>query len=479
MAEDMQLYQQLEALPNSLRFGAKQLQVRIARTTNLLPVGQDSANSSGSSTVRFRFPSASIINLSSATVSFQTTISGLVVGTAGSDFINALIPASYKYVRRAQFFLGGVSVAGSLSNNYNQIYHAMVKGAGNNQYCRSKVIEGLTEVSDLYDQYGYLNQAPAATSKVAYQQIDDFLLLAKGNGNANEMMIDTSIWNDLELQLDFDNNAILSIYQDGAASATAAAAVQWALSNMRLNVDVISSIPAIYASFVELRASQAAPIRLCFQNLVSQIQLAQSTTRIQISSTCIDGVMVCALGSNQNSTVPFTGNVLTSQVIDATNPPKFDFISGLNNTTAQSGFSAIIQLGTANYPTTAYSNAYLLADSTMNHFWHNSVAATCLLYQRTNIINTTNVLTSACAQDLYQAPNFLTSQFIWVQSFSIEDGWSSSQKVLSGVDTSSTNVDLLVITSGIANGSTQFLMVGLLTSVLEYDTVAKRVRVIQ
>jgi hypothetical protein len=149
MAEDMQLYQQLEALPNSLRFGAKQLQVRIARTTNLLPVGQDSANSSGSSTVRFRFPSASIINLSSATVSFQTTISGLVVGTAGSDFINALIPASYKYVRRAQFFLGGVSVAGSLSSNYNQIYHAMVKGAGNNQFCRSKVIEGLTEVSDL------------------------------------------------------------------------------------------------------------------------------------------------------------------------------------------------------------------------------------------------------------------------------------------------------------------------------------------
>jgi len=47
------------------------------------------------------------------------------------------------------------------------------------------------------------------------------------------------------------------------------------------------------------------------------------------------------------------------------------------------------------------------------------------------------------------------------------------------VDTSSTNVDLLVITSGLANGSTQFLMVGLLTSVLEYDTVAKRVRVIQ
>lgn len=478
MAEsDMALYQQLDALPNSLRFGAKQLQVRIARTTNLLPIGQDSVNSNGSGVVRFRFPSASIINLSSATVSFQTTISGLVVGSSGQNFVNALIPASYKYVRRAQFFLGGVSVAGSLSNNYNQIYHAMVKGAGNKQFCQSKVIEGLTEVSDLYDQYGYLNVAPAATSKVAYQQIDDFLLLAKGNGNANEMMIDTSIWNDLELQLDFDNNSILSIYQDG--TATGGSSVAWALSNMRLNVDVISSIPPIYASFVELRASQAAPIRLCFQNLVSQVQLAQSTTRVQVSSTCIDGLMVCGLASNYNSTVPFTGNVAVAAVIQATNPPKFNFNSGLNDTTAQSGFSAIIQLGTANYPTTAYNNAYLLADSTMNHFWHNSVAATSLLYQKTNIVNTGTAATSVCEGDLYQAPNFLTQQFIWVQSFSIEDGWSSSQKVLSGVDTSSTNVDCLVITNGIANGSNNLLLVGLLTSVLEYDTIAKRVRVIQ
>ena len=480
MAEnDMALYQQLDSLPNSLRFGAKQLQVRVARTTNLLPIGQDSANSNGSGGGRFRFPSASIINLSSATVSFQTTISGLVVGSAGSNFINALIPASYKYIRRAQFFLGGVSVAGSLVNNYNQCFHAMVKATANNQYTYSKVIEGLTEVSELYDQYGYLNVAPAATTKTAYQQIDDFLLLARGNGNCSEMMIDTSIWNDLELQLDFDNNSILSIYADGTATNTQAQSVAWALANMRLNVDVISSIPPIYSSFIELRASQNAPIRLCYQNLVSQVQLAQSTTRVQISSTCIDGVMVCALPSNYNSTVAFTGNVLTTQVIQATNPPKFNFNSGLTDSTAQSGFSAIIQLGTANYPTTAYSNAYLLADSTMNHFWGASIAATCLLYQKVNIVNTSSAATAICEQDLYQAPNFLTQQFIWVQSFSLEDGWSSSQKVLSGVDTSSTNVDLLVITNGIADGSRNFLMVGLLTSVLEFDTISKRVRVIQ
>ena len=83
------------------------------------------------------------------------------------------------------------------------------------------------------------------------------------------------------------------------------------------------------------------------------------------------------------------------------------------------------------------------------------------------------------AVDTYVNPNYLTNQFIWVQSFSLQDGWSNPDKVLSGIDTSSTNVDILIITSGLAQNNQNFLMVGLLSSVLEYDTVVKRVRVIQ
>lgn len=473
MADDMMA--QMDALPNSLRYGARQLQVRITRNTNILPIGQDSVTSSGSGTCRFRFPSSSLINLSSATISFTTTISNLVTGT---NFVNALIPASYKYVKRCQFFLGGVSVAGSLSNNYNQIYHAMIKGAANTQFTQSKVIEGYTELTEAYDNFGYLNSAPSATTKTCYQQLDDFLLLAKGNGGANEMFIDTSIYNDMDIQLDFDNNSILSIYQNG--TATTGNQVQWALSNLRLNVDVISSIPQIYASVIELRASQSSPIRLCYQNLVSQVQLIQSTTRLQISSGCIDGLMVCGLASNFNSVVPFSGNVAADEVLDVTNVPKFDFISGLNQTTANSGFSAIVQVGSANYPSTAYNSAFLLADSTMNHFWHSSVSATSLLYLQVNLVN--NAAAGAgddCQQGRYTQENYLNNQFIWVQSFSIEDGWSSSQKVLSGIDTSSQSVDTLVITSGLADGSRNFLLVGLLTSVLVYDTISRTVSVIQ
>lgn len=475
MAEnEMQMMQQLDALPAALKYGAKQLQVRVNRTTNILPISVDSVAGDGSSSVRFRFPSASIINLSSATVSFRTTISGLVTGS--TNFVNALIPASYKYVRRVQFFLGGISVAGSLSNAYNQVYHAMLKSTASKPYCHTKVIESYTEVSDLYDQFGYLNQPPAATSKVAYQQLDDFLLLARGNGGSSEMMIDTSIWNDLEMQLDFDNSSILSICADGTGNP---AGVSWALSNLRLNVDVISSIPPIYASVLEVRAASAFPIRLAYQNFVSQIQLVQPTTRIQVSSTCIDGLMVCALASNYNSTVAFASNVAANTSIDCTNPPKFDFVSGLTNDTAQNGFSASLQVGTALYPTTPYNTAFLLADSTLNHFWSNSVSARSLLYQQELLQNNSVAGSQAIVSGRYVATNYLNNQFIWVQSFSLCDGWSDPNKILSGIDTSATNAEILVITSGIANGSQNFLMVGLLTSVLEYDTVSRRVRVIQ
>lgn len=483
MTDSSEMMAALDALPQSLRYGARQLQVRITRNTNILPIGQDSVNSSGSGTCRFRFPSASIINLSSATVSFNTTISNLKVGTSGAAFINALVPASYKYIKRCQFFLGGISVCGSLSNNYNQIYHAFVKSVGNTQYTQSKVIEGYTELTELYDDFGILNSPPAGTdgstvTKSCYQQIDDFLLLAKGNGNASEMMIDTSIWNDMDLQLDFDNNSILSVYAD--VGSTGADQVSWALSNLRLNVDVISSIPSIYAQVIELRAAQSTPIRLVFQNLVSQVQVIQNTTRLQISSGCIDGLMVCGLASNFNSFQAFTGNVASNQTVEATNPPKFDFISGLNSrTTALTGFSAIIQVGSANYPSTAYSNALLLADSTMNYFWNASMAATSLLYLQVNLVNSSTSGGDTTAQSRYVQQNYLDNQFIWVQSFCLENGWQSSQKVLSGIDTSSQNTDVLVITSGLADNSKNFLLVGLLSSVLVYDTVARTVSVIQ
>ena len=475
------LMSQMESLPLSLRYGVRQLQTRINRNTNLLPVGKDDVSGNGAGTVRFRFPSASIINLSSISISFNSTISGLDTGT---NWINALVPAAYKYVKRAQFFLGGVACCGSLCQEYNQVYHAMLKATTNLQYCHAKTLNGFTEVSDLYDKFGELANVPASSTKTCFQVLDDFLLLARGNGASvnPDMFIDTSLWNDLELELLFDNNAILSVFTNSAGKPStwandAAAGVSWALSNIRLNVDCISSIPAVYGAVMELRTSRPEPIRLVFQNIVSQVAVVQGTNRIQVSSTSIDGLMICGLVSDYNTPKAFVANLSanTEQNINITNNPKFNFVSlGLNE---NSVFSGVLQVGTTTYPTTAYNNVFLLADSTFRHYWHNSIVATSLLYQKVNVnVDASNIIVQE--SDPYIINNFLSNQFIWVQSFCLEDGWSSASKTLSGIDTQSTNTDILIILN-ITTNAYSLLMIGLLSSYLEYDTQSRRVRVIQ
>ena len=102
--------------------------------------------------------------------------------------------------------------------------------------------------------------------------------------------------------------------------------------------------------------------------------------------------------------------------------------------------------------------------------------ARSLLYQNTLADVVSGAYTTVVAP--FVNPNYGNNQFIWVQSFSLEDGWSSAGKILSGIDTSATNVDILVQTN-LANASYSFLLIGLLSSVLEYDTQARRVRVLQ
>jgi len=102
-----------------------------------------------------------------------------------------------------------------------------------------------------------------------------------------------------------------------------------------------------------------------------------------------------------------------------------------------------------------------------------------LLYSRENSVSTGTAGQQEIAEAPYVIDNFLTNNFIWVQSFSLSDGWADANKVLSGIDTSATNLDCLILTSGLYDNTSNFLLVGMLTSVLEYDTVLKTVRVIQ
>jgi hypothetical protein len=69
----------------------------------------------------------------------------------------------------------------------------------------------------------------------------------------------------------------------------------------------------------------------------------------------------------------------------------------------------------------------------------------------------------------------LSENFVWVQSFSDGEGWAT--KVLTGIDSASQNLDVIVNANCPTGGS---VMIGaLLTSLLVFDTRTGQVSVVQ
>ena len=82
----------------------------------------------------------------------------------------------------------------------------------------------------------------------------------------------------------------------------------------------------------------------------------------------------------------------------------------------------------------------------------------------------------AAGASSYNRTAFLNENFVWVQSFCDQEGWAS--KILTGVDTASQNLDIIVNTAAkTANGS--IFMGALLTSMLVFDTKTGVVSVVQ
>jgi hypothetical protein len=76
----------------------------------------------------------------------------------------------------------------------------------------------------------------------------------------------------------------------------------------------------------------------------------------------------------------------------------------------------------------------------------------------------------------YKRSAFLDENFVWIQSFGDQEGWAS--KILTGIDTASQNLDIVITHSAIAADGSLF-MGALLTSMLVFDTKTGVVSVVQ
>ncbi len=484
------------AIPDSLKWGCTQSTIRTNRY-RLVPQGSQSAGQNG--TIRVRLPERSLVRLSSLSAYFNFNIFGL--SSNATDFNNALIPASYKPFRSVRFLVNGQSASGHLAQNYDVIYEALVQSSTDDRWALSRLSQGYKELVAFADDsstgvttattttnnlvIASAIAAPAAgvPYKTQYMYAEDFLGLPRinGKGGQNGGVIDTSLFGVVEVEFILNDNSILTTWGATANAVTACQNISWSLSDFRCEISVVSSVSPAYVELMAMRLSDSAPIKCAFQNYVQSVATASGNNRLQVNSSCVDMLMVLPMAYNWNTLVPIGPNsalggagnaygALTAGSFYPVQPVHYQFNSGLDLTTEATCRLQIL-VGSETYPKTIISHALDVFDINQDSFFHGSTSNKNMFYYGL----------AGGASATYSRALALASSCIHAQAFSLQsEGWASS--VLTGLDTASQNVDIIVQSQNFpaaagANVGVQML-VALTTSQLVYDPQTASVSVI-
>ena len=486
------------SIPDSLRWGCSQSTIRTNRY-RLVPQGSTSVGENG--TVRIRLPERSLVRLSSLSAYFDMTLSGISIDA--TNFNNALIPSSFKPFRSVRFLVNGQSASGHLAQNYDVIYNALIQSSVDDRWALSRLAQGYKELIQFADDSStsltlatasalqnslVLASAGASATKTQYMYAEDFLGLPRinGKGGVNGGVIDTSLFGVVEVEFIMNDNSILTTWGATATAVTNCSNIHWGMTNFRCEIDVITSVSPAYVELMALKLSDPAPIKVAFQNYVQTVSTAQGNNRLQVNSQCVDMIMVLPMASTWNTLVPIGGQAsalggggnafgaLANSSLYPVQPVHYQFNSGCDLTNENTVRLQII-VGSQTYPQTVIAHALDIFDINTNSFFHGSTSNKNLFYY--GIATTTTGAQFAT----YSRALALASSCIHAQSFSLQsEGWASS--VLTGLDTASQNVDIIVQSQffprqiGGADGVQ--MLVALTTSQLVYDPQTASVSVI-
>jgi hypothetical protein len=138
-----------------------------------------------------------------------------------------------------------------------------------------------------------------------------------------------------------------------------------------------------------------------------------------------------------------------------------------------------IQIGSDTFPKIPIMDAQDVSDITTNSLFSNSLYSQNLLYNGLTL-NTGGDATLAFDANVvsnYSRAAFLRENFVYIQSFADQEGWAARN--LTGVDTSSQNLDVICnMPINSAAGSALFIG-ALVTSMLVFDARTGAVSVVQ
>lgn len=463
-------------LPDALKYSASHSTIRTNRF-RLVPQGSDSITPNG--TVRIRLPEKSLVRLSSLSAYFKATVNGLTHDA--TNWANAQIPASYKFFRSVRFYVGGQIASGGLCNHYDQIYDALLKASADEAFLQSRFNEGYKELLGASDDAVigqpslYASPGAGVTEKVQYLTCSDFLGLPRCNGGGG--VIDTSLFNSVEIEFSMNDDSILNVAKGGSGNISA---ISWKLEDFRVDVDCVVSVSPLYVEMMALRLAESAPIKFPYQNMVSVIATNTNSNRIQVNSQSVDMFLCAPLRNAYNTKKEISNNQLCC------NHYKYDSKIGdaggsasnqQTYITNEGTVSLSLTVGSDQYPKLPIRHALEVPDLTINTLYHGSL-------QSKNLFSH-GILGGTVGKSRTYG---LSDNFIWLQNFSLEsEGWASRR--LTGIDTSAQNVDIILNSSGFGavsegtagNSATGnlWLLCAMLTSTLQYDPSTASVSIIQ
>lgn len=419
-----------DLIPQSLRYSVVKSPSRVQRQ-RISPLGSNSVGPN--QPLHFRLPDKALICLNDLSLVFDLQITGL---STGATFTNVKNCASYKLFKKCETRCGGISASGSMCNQMEQVYHAMVKSTVDNTFLQSRLQNNMLEINSGTDANGdEAKAAPSSSSKTISLVYDDFLVM-----RSKSSTYDASLFGVFEIIFQTAGLEVLQAY--ASDTNVSLATISYTISNVFLDYSVVTQVSPYYVTLLSEKLSSNTKISMPFSNVISTVAANTGSNRIQIAAQSLDALGVVALGSGQ-ATFGSPGKDNVYQ-----NNAHFKFDTGLTNATAKSA-QIQLQIGSTNYPAHPINDALLCAEYTNNSIWGNSVHAKNLLYQSIGAVS---------------RENYLQQNFIFINKFCLDEpGYQSG--IVGGVDCS-VPMDLVVNSQGFGNA--QWLIFALTTSTLEY-----------
>lgn len=295
--------QEKMSIPKAFRGGVKSFPTK-QKQIRLNVISGDTGQANG--VVRVSFPVGALVNMESFRLTGSLTLSATTPGDVAK-----LSMMSYAVVKRAGFNVNGTNI-GYANNHFPELAHAQLQLGTADAWSKSNV------------GFGYDAQKPLVNGDKWVSKYHPFTLCTGG-------ILDTSSTGYIEADFQLSGVNAISVVKGTTAPVAGAS---WSLSNIRAYVNVIEA-PESYVAMMQSAVARQDGLTKLIQTAMPYEQTALGSNSFNVSSECLDEVMVLPKGSTYDG----------DQVV-----PSGGLYQPLLNCSLNANSKVHIQLNSENFP---------------------------------------------------------------------------------------------------------------------------------